>query len=138
MIVRIKAHLNPGSLKPHFKDQAGIGINARLTKIFERIRAGKLYGLESKDIASAKISELKKIDRAQYAMEPHLPSELDRAFKVLRYYPKSREFEIELLKPLALGPNTRIGIAYLMVEDGEVSSVIDAPFAYPVEVELRA
>lgn len=135
MKLRIKAHLNPMSIKPTFKDQEGININARLAKVFERIRAGKLYGLESKELATSKIIELKKIDQAQYAMAPHLPSELDRAFKVTRYFPTTREFEIEVIKPIPIGPNTRIGIAYLFAETNGQSRVIDACFAYPVTVE---
>ncbi len=136
MKLRIKAHLNPGTLKPNFIDQNGINLNARLAKIFERIRAGKLYGLDSNEHALTAIVELKKKTIAEYLMAPALPSELDRAFKVTKYFPTTREFEIELYKPIPIGPTTRIGIAYLF-ENSTESRVIDACFAYPVTVESK-
>lgn len=135
MIIKLKAHLNGNSLKPEYKDQVGIALPNRLSKIYRRIRSGKLYGLESKDVARSKIEQLTKIEKAIHLTSPHVPSELDRAFKIIRYFPATREFEIEVYKPIPIGPNTKIGIAYLFNETGEQSEVIDAVFAYPLTVE---
>lgn len=137
MKLRIKAHLNPNTLMPDYSDQEGISLEQRLIKVTERIKSGTLYGLDSKEQVRSHIRNLAAMTTAEYSLELRVPSELDRAFKIVAYYPLEKEFEIEVYKPLPIGPNTRIGVGYLFKNGEHKSAVIDACCAYPLEVEVK-
>lgn len=137
MKLRLKAHFNPNTLKPEYTDQTGISLQNRLSKVMERIKTGTLYGLESKQKARSHIRNLASMAQAEYSLAEPTPSELDRAFTILGYYPIEKEFEIELHKAITISPNTRIGIGYLFKKGEHQSEVIDACCAYPLEVEVK-
>ena len=137
MKLRIKAHLNPNTLKPDYSDQESISLQQRLIKIMDRIKSGTLYGLGTKEQVRSHVRNLAALTTAEYSLEPRVPSELDRVFKIVAYYPLEKEFEIEIYKPFPIGPNTRIGVGYLFKNGEHKSAVIDACCAYPLEVEVK-
>lgn len=137
MKLRIKARLNPNTLKPDYADQESISLQQRLIKVMDRIKDGALYGLTTKEQARSHVRNLAALTSAEYSLEPRVPSELDRVFKVVAYYPLEKEFEIEIYKSFPIGPNTRIGVGYLFKNGEHQSEVIDAVCAYPLEVEVK-